>query len=424
MPEALAAGRRNAQHQSRGEASLLRRAVALLLAGALTVVGLPGCGGGGPSNQVNEDEQWEPSASFTGVDDEVVYYHAPMLGTPTIQTDETGAVHNRQSSTPYGIRTGHEGRSSDEFKFTGKEWDDDLDLVYFGARYYDPELGTWLSVDPLVLWGDDGSLSPFDQNPLAYVGGRVTLAVDEFGFEGFEVRERGLSMDEGKELQGSEGSDGAQLGADVGQLGNSVADFLEQAGEAGVNLDELMLFQTVERDDGSVEIQPLMTGSEYLDGLQAETSDDATANRIEGAIKAGGAAYALAGVVMVGSAGTGTLIAVGILAASSGLSGLYSVATGRESSTVLAESVGALSRASGATDEMARSHETAVATMEMVASLALGGISAGRSYTQALDEVTETAFTESRKASAHFAQELFNAPFVMTADQIGKAIAE
>jgi RHS repeat-associated protein len=165
--------------------SVLRRAVALLLAGALTVVGLPGCGGGGPSNQVNEDEQWEPSVSFIGVEDDVVFYHAPMLGTPAIQTDETGAVHNRQSSTPYGIRTGHEGSSSDEFKFTGKEWDDDLDLVYFGARYYDPELGTWLSVDPLVLWGDDGSLSPFDQNPLAYVGGRVTLAVDEFGFEGF-----------------------------------------------------------------------------------------------------------------------------------------------------------------------------------------------------------------------------------------------
>jgi RHS repeat-associated protein len=73
-----------------------------------------------------------------------------MLGTPAIQTDENGAVYNRQSSTPYGIRTGHEGRSSDEFKFTDKEWDDDLDLVYFGARYYDPELGTWLSVDPLV----------------------------------------------------------------------------------------------------------------------------------------------------------------------------------------------------------------------------------------------------------------------------------
>jgi hypothetical protein len=34
--------------------------------------------------------------------------------------------------------------------------------------------------------GPNGSLSPFDQNPLAYVGGRVTLAVDEFGFEGIE----------------------------------------------------------------------------------------------------------------------------------------------------------------------------------------------------------------------------------------------
>lgn len=32
--------------------------------------------------------------------------------------------------------------------FTGKEKDDEIELNYFGARYLDPMLGMWISVDP------------------------------------------------------------------------------------------------------------------------------------------------------------------------------------------------------------------------------------------------------------------------------------
>ena len=32
--------------------------------------------------------------------------------------------------------------------FTGKEHDDEISLDYFGARYLDPMLGMWISVDP------------------------------------------------------------------------------------------------------------------------------------------------------------------------------------------------------------------------------------------------------------------------------------
>ena len=33
-------------------------------------------------------------------------------------------------------------------RFTGKEHDDEIKLNYFGARYLDPMLGMWISVDP------------------------------------------------------------------------------------------------------------------------------------------------------------------------------------------------------------------------------------------------------------------------------------
>jgi RHS repeat-associated protein len=38
-----------------------------------------------------------------------------------------------------------------EYRFTGKELDDENDLHYFGARYYDAMVGRFVSVDPLYL---------------------------------------------------------------------------------------------------------------------------------------------------------------------------------------------------------------------------------------------------------------------------------
>ncbi|MCQ2109293.1 MAG: hypothetical protein MJZ05_11095 [Fibrobacter sp.] len=48
--------------------------------------------------------------------------------------------------------------------FTGKEKDDETELNYFGARYLDPMLGLWISVDPArqfsspYLYAGNGSL--------------------------------------------------------------------------------------------------------------------------------------------------------------------------------------------------------------------------------------------------------------------------
>ncbi len=36
------------------------------------------------------------------------------------------------------------------YKFTGKELDEETGLYYFGARYYDPKVSIWMSVDPLA----------------------------------------------------------------------------------------------------------------------------------------------------------------------------------------------------------------------------------------------------------------------------------
>ena len=56
------------------------------------------------------------------------------------------------------------------FKFNGKELDAETGLYYYGARYYDPKLSGWLSLDPLAE--DYPSMSPYaycTNNPIKYI---------------------------------------------------------------------------------------------------------------------------------------------------------------------------------------------------------------------------------------------------------------
>ena len=36
------------------------------------------------------------------------------------------------------------------YTFTGREWDKEIELYYYRARYYDPEVGRFISFDPLL----------------------------------------------------------------------------------------------------------------------------------------------------------------------------------------------------------------------------------------------------------------------------------
>lgn len=44
------------------------------------------------------------------------------------------------------------GTFSNIFKFNSKELDTETGLYYYGARYYNPRISNWLSVDPIALW--------------------------------------------------------------------------------------------------------------------------------------------------------------------------------------------------------------------------------------------------------------------------------
>jgi RHS repeat-associated protein len=76
--------------------------------------------------------------------------------------------------------------------YTGHAHDADSDLTYAEARWYDPDIGAFLSRDPVA-----GSLSePDTLEPFGYVRGNPLFYVDPDGrFGTTEEREMPLSAD-------------------------------------------------------------------------------------------------------------------------------------------------------------------------------------------------------------------------------------
>jgi len=83
---------------------------------------------------------------------QIYWYHPDHLGTGTLITDLEGRPHQFFLNLPYGetfIEQKHAGYDN-PYKFNGKELDEETRLYYYGARYYDPKISLWLSVDPLA----------------------------------------------------------------------------------------------------------------------------------------------------------------------------------------------------------------------------------------------------------------------------------
>jgi RHS repeat-associated protein len=92
------------------------------------------------------------------------FLHADMVGSIRTMTDSAGQVVARFDYEPFGLLTISAGpMAAGAHRFTGKPEDGDTELYYFGARYYDPEVGRFISRDPSCYglnWYSYCSLSP------------------------------------------------------------------------------------------------------------------------------------------------------------------------------------------------------------------------------------------------------------------------
>jgi RHS repeat-associated protein len=115
---------------------------------------------------------------------QIYYYHGDHLGSSNVLTDRFGRNYEHLEYFPYGESWVEESRSQTNlpYKFTGKELDPETGLYYFGARYYDPVVGVWVSVDPAL-----GDYFPsIDKNKPNNLPGRggiyQSLNLDLFGY--------------------------------------------------------------------------------------------------------------------------------------------------------------------------------------------------------------------------------------------------
>ena len=129
----------------------------------------------------------DPSAADTdgdGVSDgrdghatlHLVYYHGDHLQSSTLVTNSLGDRLTDTLYRPYGEAVLASGELP-EFGFTGQRFESELGIYDYGARFYDPVIGRFLSADPIVPEPGD----PQSLNRYSYVRNDPMTRIDPSG---------------------------------------------------------------------------------------------------------------------------------------------------------------------------------------------------------------------------------------------------
>ena len=107
----------------------------------------------------------------------IAFYHTDYLGTPKAMTDNTQTKLYEWLGYPFGKEYASIGWYMNNYRFTGKEFDELTGLYYYGARYYFPDFGIFIEPEPFM--GTNGlnladplSLKFYDycrNNPLRFI---------------------------------------------------------------------------------------------------------------------------------------------------------------------------------------------------------------------------------------------------------------
>jgi len=134
-------------------------------------------------------------------DNVLYFFHNDQLGSSSVLTDSEGNPYQFLVYLPWGEVLGEQKAApfSTPYQFNGKELDSETGLYNYGARYYDPSLSIWLSVDPLA------DLMP-GWSPYSYTFNNPINFTDPTGAIPYSITFR--SFHPGKTFGGGFGGDG------------------------------------------------------------------------------------------------------------------------------------------------------------------------------------------------------------------------
>jgi RHS repeat-associated protein len=92
------------------------------------------------------------------------FFHADGLGSIVAMTDANKNIVQRYRYESFGMLTPQQPGFDNAYTYTAREWDKEIGLYYYRARYYDPMEGRFISKDPIGFAGGDVNLYGYVQN--------------------------------------------------------------------------------------------------------------------------------------------------------------------------------------------------------------------------------------------------------------------
>jgi RHS repeat-associated protein len=104
-----------------------------------------------------------------GGEQTLYYFHTDQIGTPLEMTDREGRIVWQAAYKAWGALERLEVNEVEQnLRFQGQYFDDETGLHYNTFRYYDPEVGRFITQDPIGLVGGD-NLYQYVPNPIAWL---------------------------------------------------------------------------------------------------------------------------------------------------------------------------------------------------------------------------------------------------------------